>query len=106
MVSTMDPWNPTQYEKFQREREQPGIDLIALVRAEPGMHAVDLGCGTGRLTRRLHARLEGGTTVGIDRSARMLETARGEALPTGLSFECRDIESFQATAAYDLIFSN
>lgn len=102
----MDPWNPTQYEKFQREREQPGLDLIALVRPAPGLRAIDLGCGTGRLTRRLHDQLGARETVGIDQSSRMLDSAMADPLPPGLSFELKAIESFNAHAAYDVIFSN
>ena len=52
-----DTWNPAQYDKFQREREQPFYDLLAMIRPAPGMRVVDLGCGTGKLTRQLHARL-------------------------------------------------
>ena len=55
----LDTWNPTQYEKFRGEREQPFFDLLAMVRPTPDMRVVDLGCGTGKLTRLLHARLHG-----------------------------------------------
>jgi trans-aconitate 2-methyltransferase len=51
---TIDTWNPVQYDKFQREREQPFYDLLAMIRPSPGMRVVDLGCGTGKLTRQLH----------------------------------------------------
>jgi len=102
-----DTWNPAQYDKFQREREQPFFDLLALVRPKTDMRAVDLGCGTGKLTRLLHARLQAADTVGIDRSSRMLERAGADALPQGLRFETRTIESFpSASERYDLIFSN
>jgi trans-aconitate 2-methyltransferase len=101
-----DTWNPTQYDKFQREREQPFFDLLALVRQTPGMRAVDLGCGTGRLTRVLHEQLHARETTGIDRSARMLDQSR-EASTPGLVFEEGKIEDFPgARGAYDLIFSN
>jgi hypothetical protein len=45
--AVMDTWNPAQYEKFGREREQPFFDLLALVQPGPDMQVVDLGCGTG-----------------------------------------------------------
>src|SRR5436853_4196900 len=89
-----DTWNPAQYDKFQREREQPFFDLLALVQPAPGMRVVDLGCGTGKLTRELHVRLGARETIGIDRSARMLESARGSRAPSGLSVRTGTIEDF------------
>ena len=38
----MDTWNPAQYEKFRREREQPFFDLMAMIRPSPEMRVVDL----------------------------------------------------------------
>ena len=102
----MDTWNPPQYEKFQQEREQPFFDLLALIQPAPSMRVVDLGCGAGHLTRRLHAVLHLADTTGVDRSARMLEAAQRDQLPAGLRFEAGTIESFAADGIYDLIFSN
>ena len=110
-----DTWDPTQYDKFEREREQPFFDLLALVRPTPGMRVVDLGCGTGKLTRTMHERLGARETAGIDRSARMLAGSTEAPLPTGLHFETGTIEDFvagdgarrlQPSGAWDLIFSN
>jgi trans-aconitate 2-methyltransferase len=103
-----DTWDPTQYDKFQREREQPFFDLLALVRPAPGMRVVDLGCGTGKLTRTLHEQLAAQETVGIDRSASMLAGAPDGPQPPGLRFEEGTIESFvtRQTTRWDLIFSN
>lgn len=102
-----DTWNPAQYDKFQREREQPFFDLLSLVRPAPNMRVVDLGCGTGRLTRLLHERLRARETLGIDRSSRMLEQGRQDASPAGLGFEVDTIEAFPDTrGAFDLVLSN
>src|SRR5207245_2913265 len=111
MNTMIDTWDPRQYDKFQREREQPFYDLLALVHRSPGMRIVDLGCGTGKLTRVLHDRLEARETVGVDRSEKMLEPARSDTLPNGLRFEVGTIESFAERAGrgaerVDLIFSN
>jgi len=62
------------------------------------MRVVDLGCGTGKLTRTLHDRLQARDTAGRDRSARMLDEARSGPLPHGLRFEIGTIESFDGTA--------
>ena len=100
-----DCWNPAQYERFRTEREQPFFDLLTLVEGRPGMRVADLGCGTGKQTRTLHQRLHAVETVGIDRSARMLEAA--PAGVEGLSFRQGTIEGFAAgDAAWDLVFSN
>jgi trans-aconitate 2-methyltransferase len=102
-----DPWNPDQYRKFEREREQPFYDLLAMVRPAAAMRVVDLGCGTGKLTRELHARLNASETIGIDRSKRMLQKAGDTELPAGVKFQVGDIEAFPDTPSdYDLVFSN
>jgi trans-aconitate 2-methyltransferase len=105
----IDTWDPSQYDKFQREREQPFVDLLSLVRSRPGMRVVDLGCGTGALTRRLHERLAPRETVGIDRSENMLAGTTATTQLPGLRFEAGTIESFVTRPPapwWDLIFSN
>src|SRR5258707_590643 len=47
-------WDPDQYERFKAERARPFWDLVALVQPCPGGRVVDLGCGTGELTKELH----------------------------------------------------
>ena len=105
---TTDTWDPLQYDKFQREREQPFFDLLSMVRPKPAMRIVDLGCGTGKLTGTLHERLAAAETVGLDRSDSMLAGARDAAQPPGLRFEVGTIEDFAVSGAdrRDLIFSN
>jgi trans-aconitate 2-methyltransferase len=103
----MDPWNPDQYAKFLREREQPFVDLVALIRPLPGMRIVDLGCGTGRLTRRLHDQLQAAATLGLDRSPRMLAEANRDCATDRVRFEERDIDTFPADSdRFDLVFSH
>lgn len=105
MSVTPDAWNPKQYERFRDERRQPFFDLMALVQPQAGMRVVDLGCGTGELTRLLHLHLQARETLGIDRSEAMLAKSGAYAGGT-LRFEHADIAAFAAGGPYDLIFAN
>lgn len=98
-------WSPEQYERFKAERRQPFDDLVGLVEKRPRMRVVDLGCGTGELTRELHEMLAAEETIGIDNSETMLLKAGhfGDAM---LHFEQGDIEAFVTDRPFDLIFSN
>jgi len=97
------PWDPSQYHKFQAERSAPFFDLLALVEARPNLKVVDLGCGTGELTRHLADALPNSKVTGVDSSPQMLDKAASLARP-GLIFEQGD--QSQLTGEWDLIFSN
>jgi trans-aconitate 2-methyltransferase len=97
------PWDPKQYHKFQAERSAPFFDLLALVEIRPNLKVVDLGCGTGELTRHLAEALPASDVTGLDSSAQMLEKAVAHTSPA-LHFEQGD--QAHLTGEWDLIFSN
>lgn len=97
------PWDPKQYHKFQAERSAPFFDLLALVERRPNLKVVDLGCGTGELTRQLADALPDSGVTGIDSSSQMLEKANSFA-SSHLRFE--QVDQAQLTGEWDLIFSN
>lgn len=99
------PWNPAQYKRFANERIRPFLDLLAMVTPVPGGRVVDLGCGTGELTRLLHDRTGAAETVGVDSSETMLAKS-GEFAGRGLSFELADIATYRPPAPFDVVFSN
>jgi trans-aconitate 2-methyltransferase len=99
------PWDPKQYHKFQAERSAPFFDLLALVKIRPNLKVVDLGCGTGELTRQLADVLPNSNVTGIDSSLQMLDAARASSFSSpNLHFEQGD--QSQLTGEWDLIFSN
>jgi len=97
------PWDPNQYHKFQAQRSAPFFDLLALVDVRPNLKVVDLGCGTGELTRQLADALPNSDVTGLDSSPQMLEKAASHAGPR-LHFEQGD--QAQLAGEWDLIFSN
>jgi ubiquinone/menaquinone biosynthesis C-methylase UbiE len=67
-------------------------EYLTLLRVAPGDHVLDVGCGSGVVTRELAKRVApGGSVVGLDPSPAFLEIARQYALETELS----DLISFQ-----------
>jgi trans-aconitate 2-methyltransferase len=99
-----DVWNPDQYGKFRAERAAPFHDLLALVERADAPRVVDLGCGTGELTRLAHESLGARETVGVDASAAMLARAAAHA-GAGLSFRQGDLAAF-SDAPFDVVLSN
>jgi len=97
------PWNPDLYHKFQTQRSAPFYDLLALVEVRANLKVIDLGCGTGNLTRELADKLPNSHVTGLDSSPQMLEKAASLSTPN-LVFEQGDQSTL--TAAWDLIFSN
>ena len=99
-----DAWDPSQYDRFREQRSRPFHDLLSLVRPVAGGRVVDLGCGTGELTRMLHDAVGAADTLGLDRSAAMLnDTAR--LAVGGLHFALGDIGTWEG-AGYDVVFAN
>jgi len=99
-----DGWQPDQYARFRAEREQPFYDLLDLVEPAPGGRVVDLGCGTGALTRVLHERTQASQTVGIDRSEAMLRKS-AEHAGDGVRFQRADIAEF-SESGLNVVFAN
>jgi trans-aconitate 2-methyltransferase len=97
------PWNPDLYHKFQAQRSAPFYDLVALVDVRANLKVIDLGCGTGNLTRELADKLPNSHVTGLDSSPQMLVQAASLSAPD-LIFKEGDQSTL--TGEWDLIFSN
>ncbi|MEH6305730.1 methyltransferase domain-containing protein [Olivibacter sp. CPCC 100613] len=101
-------WNPIVYNKFKKERYAPFYDLLALISSKKGMRTiVDLGCGTGELTKMLSEKFHDAKCVlGVDSSKEMLEESKGYQNDR-VYFKQRTIETqLDENAQWDLVFSN
>ena len=97
-------WDARQYARFAGQRLRPALDLIARIPIERPRTVVDLGCGTGNVTRILRQRWPDAGITGIDGSPQMLAEARNAE--ADISWEQADIAAWQPPARYDLVFSN
>ncbi|KAF2337922.1 methyltransferase domain-containing protein [Flavobacterium ginsenosidimutans] len=97
-------WDPKKYNEFKTERSKPFDDLTSHIIDKPNLKVIDLGCGTGELTKKLFDILTNPTVLGIDNSAEMLAKA-----PSQENLEFREkpiLEQVKDDVKWDLIFSN
>jgi trans-aconitate 2-methyltransferase len=106
MLPSRMPWDPGQYEKFRDERSRPFLDLVGRVPDQPYRRIVDLGSGTGELSRRLLDRWPEARVTGVDLSPQMLEAARPRSIPGRLDFVLGDLATWDPGEPVGLIVSN
>jgi trans-aconitate 2-methyltransferase len=70
-------WNAASYDRVADPQARWGAEVLARLPLEGDETVLDAGCGTGRVTELLLARLPRGRVVALDASAAMLEQARG-----------------------------
>jgi trans-aconitate methyltransferase len=95
-------WNASLYDEKHSFVFEYGRDIVSLLAPQPGEHILDLGCGTGHLTRQIAD--AGASVVGIDASSAMIETAQ-RSNPE-VEFMVADATQFAFTEPFDAVFSN
>ena len=70
-------WNAVSYDKVADPQARWGAEVLERLPLDGDEAVLDAGCGTGRVTELLLARLPRGRVVALDASASMLEQARG-----------------------------
>jgi len=97
-------WDPDLYLRFGGPRLRPAADLLARVPPVEAREVVDLGCGTGNVTRLLAERWPGARVVGVDSSPEMLARAKAE-LPE-LRWVEGDVAVWEPAGPVDVVASN
>ena len=95
-------WDPERYESRFSFVWNHGADLVDLLDPKPGETVLDLGCGTGQLTRQIAER--GADAVGLDSAPAMVAQARMNY--PALRFLLADGTDFSLDERVDAVFSN
>ncbi len=95
-------WNSELYEKKHSYVFKYGEDLLGLLRPEKGEKILDLGSGTGHLTKLIAD--SGAQVIGIDSSQEMIDQS-SKNYPS-LNFKRMDAANFSFAEKFDAVFSN
>jgi trans-aconitate 2-methyltransferase len=89
----MTEWNATEYARRSGLQQTMAEEVLALLDLEGSERVLDVGCGDGKITAEIAARVPRGTVVGVDASQDMISFASSHFGPTvrpNLRFEVGD----------------
>src|SRR5260370_28120781 len=95
-------WNASFDDQKHSFVSEYGKSLIPLLEPQTSESILDIGCGTGHLTKAIAE--SGAHVVGIDSSSGMIETAR--TTYPDVEFLVADARNFSFPTPFDAIFSN
>jgi trans-aconitate 2-methyltransferase len=100
-------WNASAYHRVSAPQTAWGVEVLDRLELSGDETVLDAGCGTGKLTRLLAARLPRGHVVALDASADMLSVAGRELAPFASRVELvkAALPEVPLSAPVDAIFS-
>ena len=108
MLHVVREWNAGVYHRVSTPQFDWGVRVLDRLSLEGGELVLDVGCGTGRLTELLLARLPRGRVVAVDQSTNMLDAARAflqDRFGPRVTFVQADASALPFPGAADAIFS-
>jgi len=104
----MTEWNASEYERISALQAAMAEEALSLLDLRGTESVLDIGCGQGRITREIAARVPEGRVVGVDASEKMIALARehGAAFPQpNLEFGVEDARHLSFRNEFDLVVS-
>ncbi len=105
----MVKWNAEDYRKSSSNQEKWAKELMNLLNLEGYENVLDIGCGDGRITAEISAKIPEGRILGIDNSKEMISLAQktfsSEEYPN-LKFQHMDARKMDFNNEFHRIFSN
>ena len=99
-------WGNTEaYEAYMGRWSRPvAAAFVTWLGVPPGLRWLDVGCGTGALTRAILATADPREVLGVDRSADFVATARAEITDSAACFQIGDARALPVQSnTYDAV---
>lgn len=104
----MTEWDASEYARISGLQEAMAGEVLARLDLGTAKRVLDVGCGNGRVTAEIAARLPHGHVVGVDASADMISFAAshyGPANRPNLRFQVADARRLPFREEFDLVVS-
>lgn len=104
----MHKWDPIDYDKSSSAQFKWAMDLLSKLDFRGDESVLDIGCGDGKVTAGIAARVPNGKVLGIDLSREMVEFARTK-YPNhdypNLTFQQKDASRLDFQDKFDVVVS-
>ena len=102
----MTEWNASEYARISTLQAAMAEEVLALLEVKGNERVLDVGCGNGKTTAEIAARVPQGAVVGVDASADMIAFAAAHgALHPNLQFAVADARQLPYRHEFDLVVS-
>jgi trans-aconitate methyltransferase len=105
---TVTEWNATDYAQISALQKVMADEALGLLKLEGSERVLDVGCGDGKITAEIAARVPRGSVLGIDPSAKMITYAEGHWATNqypNLQFLVADARTLPFHEEFDLVVS-
>jgi trans-aconitate methyltransferase len=103
-----DYWKAEEYYQNSSSQKNAAVDLMKFVAIKENESVLDVGCGDGKITAEIAARIPNGSVIGVDISPAMIEFAKDAFCQKNfpnLQFILKDAQKLDFDNQFDLIFS-
>ena len=104
----MTEWNAADYTRISALQKVMAEEALGLLDLKGAERVLDVGCGDGKITAEIAARVPQGTVVGVDPSVEMIRYAQshwGTEQHPNLRFEAADTRHLPFHEEFDLVVS-
>lgn len=103
----MTEWNASEYDRLSALQAAMAEEVLSLLKLNGDERILDIGCGNGKTTAAIAARVSHGLVTGVDASAEMIAFAKDHwsAAHSNLQFAVADARHLPFDHAFDRIVS-
>jgi trans-aconitate 2-methyltransferase len=104
----MTEWDAAEYVQRSGLQEAMADEVLSLLDLEGQERILDIGCGDGRITAAIAARVPESMVVGVDSSHAMISFASsrfGQSIRPNVRFEIADARNLPFRDEFDLVVS-